>query len=353
MHTWLRWRLRMLLRRCARLLPSQTLSAPPRRILCLIAGGLGDRFMALPALRACRTRYPDAYIQVCLLDGGLPGIEAHLGRVYTAGTPRRRVTVMRLCLQRWDMVYVNATGIYRVWVEWYTLLSRAPLRIGPCTRDIDPTPLYTRCFRVDDALHLTAINMRGMCPSPQQSQYPYPLHTPPRRNDTLPERPRLGIHPGSDRRYTYKRWPFSRFCGLAERCVSDLAADVCMLFGAHEYALYTRARNEQQAFSCVYIPDLDTLVDTVSGLDVLVANDTGYAHAAAALDVTLVVLFGPTDPRICAPVFTPGRGEIVTPDHTCTGCHTRQGGCSTRDCMQAISLAQVVHAVQRCMNASC
>ncbi|MER3484977.1 MAG: hypothetical protein C4345_02345, partial [Chloroflexota bacterium] len=52
---------------------------------------------------------------------------------------------------------------------------------------------------------------------------------------------------------------------------------------------------------------LRQLAAVLSCCDVYVGNDSGVTHLAAALDVPVVALFGPTDPRMWAP-----RGSYVS-----------------------------------------
>ena len=87
-------------------------------------------------------------------------------------------------------------------------------------------------------------------------------------------------------------------CGARAKVKGDAAVNL----GALE-ALGVRVHEESGKIHPVFGPDLDlaALAAVVSHLDLLVTNDSGPMHLAAALGVRCVALFGPTDPRFFGP----------------------------------------------------
>jgi heptosyltransferase-2 len=77
-------------------------------------------------------------------------------------------------------------------------------------------------------------------------------------------------------------------------------------------------------------------------LDALVAADSGPAHVAAAVGVPGVSLFGPTDPRLTAPLGPRQRSLWHQP--ACGPCFLRDCPIDHR-CLQAIDVAEVEAAV--------
>jgi heptosyltransferase-2 len=80
--------------------------------------------------------------------------------------------------------------------------------------------------------------------------------------------------------------------------------------------------------------DLAELVAILSLVDLLVTNDTGPAHIAAALGRPTLVIFGPTNPLTTRP-FSPF-AEIVREPPDCAPCMLRDCPIDHR-CMTAIT----------------
>ena len=77
--------------------------------------------------------------------------------------------------------------------------------------------------------------------------------------------------------------------------------------------------------------------------DMVVSTDTGPMHLAAATGTPVVALFGPTAPWRTGPYGT--GHQIVRVELECAHCFKRQ--CETTDCMQKISVAQVLEAASK------
>jgi len=99
-----------------------------------------------------------------------------------------------------------------------------------------------------------------------------------------------------------KTWPAGRFLEVAHR-VEGHGMEVVFI-GA--------AGDDLQPFSAFRIVEgapLEDVKTLLAGASLFVGNDSGPAHMAAALDIPLVVIFGPSDPAIWAPWRA--RSEVV------------------------------------------
>jgi heptosyltransferase-2 len=103
-------------------------------------------------------------------------------------------------------------------------------------------------------------------------------------------------------------------------------------------------QREVRAASLVGRDGPDLLLAVLTEIDVLVAGDTGVAHLAAALGTPVVVLFGPTDPALTAPL-----GSVAVMRHPvpCAPCSYR--ACPIdHPCMrgiQAEAVGEEIHAL--------
>lgn len=97
-----------------------------------------------------------------------------------------------------------------------------------------------------------------------------------------------------------KRWPIERFADLADHLARRHGLRVLLNGSPGERDLIEQIAGRCQA-PPVRLPDLGmtlgSLKAVIRGARLMVTNDTGPRHIAAAFGVPLVSLFGPTDPR--------------------------------------------------------
>ena len=111
-------------------------------------------------------------------------------------------------------------------------------------------------------------------------------------------RPLIGLFPGAEFGPS-KRWPWRRFVELSRELRRRWPESRQLIVaGPKEIWLAVRIYEETGKIHPVIGPDLDLgqLTAVLGQLDLLVTNDSGPMHLAAALGVRCVALFGPTDP---------------------------------------------------------
>ncbi len=139
-----------------------------------------------------------------------------------------------------------------------------------------------------------------------ESPMVYPFDFP--SAEALPgEAPRLAIAPKS--RWPAKDWPEERFAEVALRLRRDRAVDVLVLGGEKDAPCGERICQAVggRAWNLCGTSPLVALGGMLRGVDVLLCNDSGPMHFAAAVGTPVVALFGPTDPGKTGP-----RGERCT-----------------------------------------
>ncbi len=115
----------------------------------------------------------------------------------------------------------------------------------------------------------------------------------------------IGINPGGDRED--RRWPPDRFVAVAERLMERFKARVIILGGPtdRDIAAYITGKIKYKATNLAGEISLSALPFLVSRLDLLITNDSGPMHIAAATKTPLVALFGPEDPTLFGPYADP------------------------------------------------
>jgi len=103
------------------------------------------------------------------------------------------------------------------------------------------------------------------------------------------------------------------------------------------------SRLQAPALDLVGRTDLRQVMAVLSGLDLLITNDSGLMHLAAALGAPLVAIFGSTDPAATGP-FTP-RATALRHPLPCSPCFKRT--CATGyECLTAINVQEAAAAAK-------
>lgn len=149
------------------------------------------------------------------------------------------------------------------------------------------------------------------------------------------DRPVVALCPGSTNSRA-KRWPAERFAALADLLAEGAGAQVLLVGSREELEVSEEVRrlSRRPPFVLTGETDLATTAALLAVSDLLVTNDTGPAHLAAALARPVVVIFGPTDPTTTRP-FSP-LAELVREPPDCAPCMLRDCPIDHR-CMTAIS----------------
>jgi heptosyltransferase-2 len=147
-----------------------------------------------------------------------------------------------------------------------------------------------------------------------------------------------------------KCWPPERFAALADRLISECAAEV-ILFGTpneKEMAARICSAMKRRPISLVGQTSMRDLAAHFSGCSIFIGNDSGAMHVAAAAGLPVVGIFGPTDPEGTAPV-TP-QFTLIREPVSCSPCFLRSCPVDHR-CMTRIGIDSVFAAAQQVQNA--
>ena len=136
------------------------------------------------------------------------------------------------------------------------------------------------------------------------------------------------------------RWPAERYGALAAR----LPVTTVILGSRADAPLAEKvvAASGSKAVSLAGKTDLKGLIHIIRGARYMVCNDTGPMHIAAALNVPIVALFGPANPRRTGPYGQLDR--VINPRLSCAPCYKKE--CRHPVCMEAISVDEVEKAVK-------
>jgi ADP-heptose:LPS heptosyltransferase len=125
----------------------------------------------------------------------------------------------------------------------------------------------------------------------------------------------VAMHPGCGSRAAARRWPVERFARLADRLHREGMADVVVLTGtppesplAAEFTGLFAGR----ALDATDFGSIERTAELLRRCTLVVSNDTGVMHLAAAMGTPTLGLFGPNTPRRYRPVGPQAAGVYTT-----------------------------------------
>jgi lipopolysaccharide heptosyltransferase II len=332
----------------------------PEKILVRATNWVGDGVMSLPALEALRERYPSAEIVLVVkpwvADLYLHHPAVNRSIIYDAASEHRgprgfAKLVEQIRAEHFDMAVLFQNAFHAAWMAWR---SRIALRIG--------YGLEGRGILLTDSVPVPSPALYG-----HQSNYYLQLlfraglleriepveriqldiqsgekNWAARHLKTLGlggQRFLIGLTPGAAFGPA-KRWPSDRYADLADRLIGALNADVLIFGSSAEKPLA-----EEIAHAMSHTPVILTGETTLRQLMALlvqcrlvITNDSGPMHLAAALGLPVVAIFGSTDDTATGPVSPLAR--VVRHPVTCSPCGLRECPIDFR-CMTGVTVDRV------------
>jgi heptosyltransferase-2 len=335
--------------------------APPpigsiEKIMVRGVNWIGDTILTLPALEGLRRLLPEAFITIVVKDQLRPlfsnapwadevlALPQGSGRALLQGEAR---LVSRLRNQRFDLALIfprsprAALTPYLAAVRWrlgYACNGRGMVLTHALK---EPEELRQR-HQADYYYHL--VHYLGDCGARQLPR----LYLSGDDEEWAAsfchdagisqEHMVIALNPGS----TYgpaKCWPPGRYIELARRLLSSARIRLFLVGGADnarliDYMYLSLNRRVTRAVG----KDLNRLAALLKRCHLLITNDTGPMHMAAAVGTPVIALFGSTDPRTTSPLGP--RSRVIRRETECSPC-LRRVCPSDHRCMEALTVDEV------------
>jgi ADP-heptose:LPS heptosyltransferase/lauroyl/myristoyl acyltransferase len=145
-----------------------------------------------------------------------------------------------------------------------------------------------------------------------------------------------------------KRWAPERFAELAAGLSEDIPRWIIVgARGDHAACAEVSVRLPEAENRCG-TTNLAELITLLAGATVVVSNDSGTAHLAAACGAPTVAVFGSTEPRLTRPVHP---GVAVVRRHVaCSPCFRRTCPLRHTRCLDAVTVEDVVRGVRSALS---
>ncbi len=165
---------------------------------------------------------------------------------------------------------------------------------------------------------------------------------------SLPDGMLIGLNAGAEYGPA-KRWPADRFIAAAKELRARLNCGFVIFGGPADNALAAEigAALAVSVTSLAGRTSLRELCAALRACRVVLTNDTGPMHIAAAVGTRVVALFGSTSPELTGPGL-PGdpRHILLQGEAACSPCFLRECPIDFR-CMNSLTVPAVVDAVER------
>jgi heptosyltransferase II len=327
-----------------------------RKILIRSPNWIGDAVMTTPAMGAIRSSFPEAEIVVAANPNVAELFQPH---PYSNGVlifdkkglHQGMGGFLRFCgllkEQGFDLAVLFQNAIEAAIMTFLARIPRRagyrtdqrgfllthPVAIGEAERRLHHTTYYLRMLNILGIRGGTE-QLRLQCTDPEQAW----------ATATLGHGSWVAINPGA----TFgsaKRWIPERFARVADTLANRHGTHTVIIGGPVETAMGRAVETAMLTtpLNLVGQTSIRQLMAVLARCNLLVTNDSGPMHVAAALGTAVVAIFGPTDHATTSP-FSPW-SRLVRKVVDCSPCLLRDCPSDHR-CMSEIAVEDVLEAAE-------
>lgn len=288
------------------------------RILVIRGGAIGDFILTLPAIRLLRENFPAVHLEIL---GYEHIVEIARGRFYADATRSIEYAAMA-------GFFVPHSELSPELVEYFGSFQQVISYLFDPDQFFENNlrragvknylPAYSR---IDDSLHAAQqlarpLEKLALFLEDAAAQV-HPSEEDRRRAGEFlgtPDLPMIAMHPGSGS--PRKNWPAEHWVSLARSLIESSPDHRLLLIGGEAddvpLAAVRRALPPDKVVLAHHLP-LPVLAAVLERCRGFVGHDSGVSHLAAATGISCVLLFGPTDPAVWAPV-NPAVKVVAAPE---------------------------------------
>jgi lipopolysaccharide heptosyltransferase I len=322
------------------------------RLLIIRLSSLGDIIHTLPAFSALRSHFPEARIRWAVEEKGkeildlVSGIDEAAvfekdGLLRSAGKIRGR-----------DQTALDFQGLVKS--ALLAFLSRSRRRVGFARQNLKE-PLAS-CFYTErsspvpeEEVHVISKNLKlAEVLGVKETRYEFSLRIPEGIVRSVESKLFSIGRPDGSKIVVYnvgaawksKRWFPEKWTELMTK-VSLSGAFPVLLWGNEDERGAAESVSARTGVKAIPFLTIKEVLGLLRSASLVVSGDTFALQAACALDVPVVALFGPTNPRRNGPFRE--RDRVVFHQRSCSPCYKHD--CSPLECMESISVEEVAAAV--------
>lgn len=283
------------------------------RVLVIKLGALGDFIQALGPMARIRQAHPQAEISLLTTPAfeALARASGYFDRVDTDGRPKGSLAQLRLL---WRLRRANYDRVYDLQTSTRSSSYRhAFWPSGPQWSGIAPGCSHPHQNPARDSMHTLERQAEqlkdagiwddapiapGAAPPPELR---WMINFADPQRVGLPPSPFALLTPGGSAGRPEKRWPASRYAGLARRLL-EVGFGVGVIGGPAEPDLAGSILAEAEGAVDLTDTNLFDIAALASRASLCIGNDTGPTHLIASMGTPTLALFShASDPALCAP----------------------------------------------------
>jgi heptosyltransferase I len=330
----------------------------PSNILVIKPSAIGDIVHALPFLNLLRKCWPAAKITwlatpICAglvenhpqIDEVIRFDRRRFGKSWRKPAALIDLAQFWLSLRRrkFDLVIDLQCLLRSGWMAW---IAGAPVRIGLSTAREGARYAYTHI--VPDDFNWQAVERylgvaKFLGCGGEPIEYVFAVNDEDREMvaSLVGNLPYAVLIPGAN--WLTKRWPPEHFNQTAAALRERFGLGSFVAGAAGDRALAEQIPNATDLTGKTNLPQTVALLEKAS---LVIGNDTGPMHIAAALGRPLVTVYGPTDPQMTGPHHR--LASVIKLDIACSPCHGTT--CWHNSCMRLLGAEAMMEAAARQLN---
>ena len=152
-----------------------------------------------------------------------------------------------------------------------------------------------------------------------------------------------------------RAWPKERFAKVADWIVENRDLDVIFVGPENEkeeinkISSLIRAKETRRVHNFANLVTIKQLAALIKRAKLFLGNDSGVMHIADAVEIPLIAIFGPQDPRRYSPISQ--NSKIIYHKVDCSPCP--QTKCNLKpSCMERIEVNEITQTIQMMLNQS-
>ena len=339
------------------------LTRSPENILIIRLSAIGDVVNVLPALRLLRSHFPDAKITWLVEDRASEILTDHPDIDEVIIYPRKKWQNEILKINKSLKITSEAISFYKrlrrnhydLVIDFQGNLKSAVMnlitgsgkRLGfgkghskefnYLSTQYQAYPVGKKIHRIDKNLSLLkelGIETRFLRPELPGTKEGEEYISKFINKNTNPSLPIIIIHPGTSKFGSFKQWSPLNYTLLADMILEKYEANIIFTWGPNEFDVIKEiVRNmKHKAIPACETRSIKQLIELIKSATLFIGGDTGPLHIASIMNIPVVGIYGPKDPKIYGPYNS--KAIVIKKDLPCSPCKKRT--CGDPICMTSI-----------------